>query len=172
MIGGSEVKKIVNDRLFMENRTKLDSAEPAVQFNFEQGSTKSVQTKDALRVNQQSTTGHSLSAERYYEAGRRLEDENCENEAIKYFQKSLACIPNNLGITPEYSRYLFAGQQPRIYKDDFVSEIYEGLSRCLFLQKRIEDAWFAENNAKNFGGSNNPLLTIFRTRLGISGSGN
>ena len=86
----------------MENRTKLDSAEPAVQFNFEQGSTKSVQTKDALRVNQQSTTGHSLSAERYYEAGRRLEDENCENEAIEYFQKSLACIPNILGITRAY----------------------------------------------------------------------
>jgi hypothetical protein len=140
------VKKLADDRLFMKNRTKLDPAEPMVQLNFDPKLIKSVQTQDARAVNQQSA-GQSLSAEMYYEAGKKLEDENCNNKAIKYFQKSLACIPNFLGITSEYSRYLFYDQQPPVYNDDFVSEIYAALARCLYRQKRIEDAWLATRAA-------------------------
>lgn len=130
----------------MKNSTEHDSAEPAFRLDFDPGLARSVRSRDLLALDQASA-GHSLSAEMYYVAGKKLENKNCEAAAIEYFQKSLACVPNFLGITPEYARYLFDDQQPPAYKGEFVSEIYAALARCLYRRKRVEDAWLAARAA-------------------------
>ena len=131
----------------MLNRKTLNSARRAVPLNVERGSIKSVKAQDPFEADHLAGPESFFSAETYYETGKQRVNADRHSEALVYFQKSLACIPNILGITPEYSRYLFDGHQPPACKADFVSAIYETLARCLYRQHRLEDAWLAARAA-------------------------
>jgi predicted O-linked N-acetylglucosamine transferase (SPINDLY family) len=116
---------------------------------------KSDATDDgSLDVHEISAGKRDLKAKIYYERGKKRQNENDETKAIENFQKALAHIPSTLGITPEYSCYLFDELQPPAHREEFVSEIYQALAECLYRQKRLEDAWLAARAALVYNPAN------------------